>query len=144
VLCDLAGGWLADRFGPKRVLLVPWLLLSVLAVPAFLALSQSPTTTTLLSVSAALTSMHILGSSPAVLLFVQALPARIRAGATGFVYAVAVAFFGGTTQLFETLLIGWTGNPVVPGWYMAAAVLAGLTGAMLIPEPKRERATAGA
>lgn len=144
VLCDLAGGWLADRFGPKRVLLVPWLLLSVLAVPAFLVLSQTPTTTTLLSVSAALTSMHILGSSPAVLLFVQALPARIRAGATGFVYAVAVAFFGGTTQLFETLLIGWTGNPVVPGWYMAAAVLAGLTGAMLIPEPKREHATAGA
>jgi MHS family citrate/tricarballylate:H+ symporter-like MFS transporter len=144
VLCDLAGGWLADRFGPKRVLLVPWLSLSVLAVPAFLVLSQNPTTTTLLTVSAALTSMHILGSSPAVLLFVQALPARIRAGATGFVYAVAVAFFGGTTQLFETLLIGWTGNPVVPGWYMAAAVLAGLTGAMLIPEPKRERATAAA
>jgi MFS family permease len=144
VLCDLAGGWLADRLGPKRVLLVPWLLLSVLAVPAFLVLSQTPTTATLLTVSAALTSMHILGSSPAVLLFVQALPARIRAGATGFVYAVAVAFFGGTTQLFETLLIGWTGNPVVPGWYMAAAVLAGLTGAMLIPEPKRQRATAAA
>jgi predicted MFS family arabinose efflux permease len=139
VACDLAGGLLADRFGPKRVLLVPWLLLSLLAVPAFLVLSQFPTRTTLLSVSAALTFMHILGSSPAVLLFVQALPARIRAGATGFVYAVAVAFFGGTTQLFEALLIRWTGNPAMPGWYMAGAVLAGLIGAMLIPE--RERGT---
>jgi hypothetical protein len=71
-------------------------------------------------------------------LFVQALPARVRAGATGVVYAVAIALFGGTTQLFETLLIRWTGNPIAPGWYMMGAVAVALTGAMLIPEPKRE------
>jgi MHS family citrate/tricarballylate:H+ symporter-like MFS transporter len=72
-----------------------------------------------------------------VLLFVQALPARARATATGFVYAFAVAFFGGTTQLLETVLIRWTGNPAAPGWYMSAAAVAGICGALLIPEPPR-------
>jgi hypothetical protein len=57
----------------------------------------------------------------------------------GFVYAFAIAIFGGTTQLVENALIGWTGNPAVPGWYMVGAVIAGLTGAMLIGEPRRQR-----
>lgn len=136
---DLTGGLLADRFGPKRVLVVPWLLLIVTIVPIFYLLNGARTPTALLAATAVLTTFHILGSSPAVLLFVQALPARVRAGATGIVYALAIAIFGGTTQLFETLLIRWTGNPVAPGWYMMAAVSVALVGALLIPEPKRQR-----
>ena len=138
VVGDLTGGWLADRFGPKRVLVVPWLLLIASIVPVFHFLNEARTATALLAATAILTSLHILGSSPAVLLFVQALPARIRAGATGIVYALAIAIFGGTTQLFETLLLRWTGNPVAPGWYMMGAVIVALTGALLIPEPPRK------
>jgi MFS family permease len=137
VIGDLSGGLLADRFGPKRVLLVPWTLLILSIVPGFYLLNEYRTGTALLGVTMVLTTFHILGSSPAVLLFVQALPARVRAGATGLVYALAIAIFGGTTQLFETLLIRWTGNPVAPGWYMMGAVVAALTGALLIPEPPR-------
>jgi MHS family citrate/tricarballylate:H+ symporter-like MFS transporter len=136
---DLSGGWLSDRFGPKRVLIVPWLLLLVLAVPAFGFLSANRTAGALLGTTTALTILHIMGSTPALLLFVQAIPARIRAGAMGFLYAFAIALFGGTTQLFETALIRWTGNPVAPAWYMTAAVVAGLIGAMLIGEPRRNQ-----
>lgn len=139
---DLAGGWLADRFGPKRVLVLPWLLLICAVMPVFHFLSGTRTGSALLGSTAVLTLLHILGSSPAVLLFVQALPARIRAGATGTVYALAIALFGGTTQLLETLLIRWTGSPVAPGWYMMGAVAVALTGALLIPEPPRSAATA--
>jgi MHS family citrate/tricarballylate:H+ symporter-like MFS transporter len=135
---DLTGGWLADRFGPKRVLVVPWLLLIVAVLPVFHFLSDTRTANALLVSTAILTLLHILGSSPAVLLFVQALPARVRAGATGTVYALAIAIFGGTTQLFETLLIRWTGSPVAPGWYMMAAVAVALTGAIALPTPRRE------
>ena len=137
VVGDLAGGLLADRFGPKRVLLVRWLILILSVIPVFHLLNEYRTATALLTATAALTTFHILGSSPAVLLFVQALPARVRAGATGIVYALAIAIFGGTTQLLETLLIRWTGNPVAPGWYMMGAVIVALTGALLIPEPPR-------
>lgn len=137
VVGDLSGGLLADRFGPKRVLVVPWTLLILSIVPGFYLLNEFRSAPALLAVTAVLTTFHILGSSPAVLLFVQALPARVRAGATGIVYALAIAIFGGSTQLLETMLIRWTGNPVAPGWYMMGAVMTALTGALLIPEPPR-------
>ncbi|MFL6764965.1 MAG: MFS transporter [Sphingomicrobium sp.] len=141
---DLSGGLLADRFGPKRVLIVPWLILIALAIPVFHVLNQLRTAPALLASTALLTVFHILGSSPATIHFVEALPARVRAGSIGIVYALAIAIFGGTTQLMEALLIRWTGNPVAPGWYMMGAVLLALTGALLIPEPPRARRSGSA
>jgi MFS family permease len=137
---DLTGGSLADRFGPKRVLIVPWLLLIFGIVPVFSILNATRTSTALLTSTAVLTTFHILGSSPATIHFVEALPARARAGAIGTVYALAIAIFGGTTQFVETLLIRWTGNPVVPAWYMMTAVMIALAGALTIPEARRSRA----
>lgn len=132
---DLAGGWLADRFGAKRVLVIPWLLLICGIIPVFAILNETRTPSALLISTAVLTTFHILGSSPATIHFVSALPARARAGTIGIVYALAIAIFGGTTQLIETLLIRWTGNTVAPAWYMAVAVLVALTGALLIRSP---------
>jgi predicted MFS family arabinose efflux permease len=134
---DLIGGLLADKFGPKRVLVVPWLVLIASAIPVFHVLNELRTASALLASTAVLTVFHILGSSPATLHFVQALPARVRAGAIGIVYALAIAIFGGTTQLIETLLIRWTSNPVAPGWYMMGAVMFALAGALFIPETSR-------
>jgi hypothetical protein len=62
----------------------------------------------------------------------------VRAGGIGIVYAVAIALFGGTTQLFETELIRWTGNPVAPAWYMMGAVAVALAGALYIPAQRRK------
>jgi MHS family citrate/tricarballylate:H+ symporter-like MFS transporter len=133
VIGDLAGGLLSDRFGPKRVLILPWLILIASAIPVFHLLNELRTATALLAATAILTVFHILGSSPATIHFAQALPARVRAGSIGIVYALAIAIFGGTTQLIETLLIRWTGNPVAPGWYMMGAVTLALAGALVIP-----------
>ena len=138
---DLTGGLLADRYGAKRVLILPWLLLIASAVPVFHVLNQHRTGSALLASTAVLTVFHILGSSPATIHFVEALPARVRAGAIGIVYALAIAIFGGTTQLVETLLIRWTGNPVAPAWYMMVFVVFALIGALFIPEPARDERT---
>jgi MFS transporter, MHS family, citrate/tricarballylate:H+ symporter len=137
VVADLASGWLADRYGRKRVLILPWLLLIAAAVPAFTFLSAMRTPTALLGATAVLTTFHILGSTPALLLFIEALPARIRAGALGIIYALAIAIFGGTTQLVVKALIGWTGSAVAPGWYMMIAVLGGFAGILMIREAPR-------
>jgi len=134
---DLATGWLVDRYGAKRVLVGPWLALMLLAVPSFYVLDAARSSTALLGATGLLTLLHIFGSSASILLFMQALPARVRAGALSLVYALAIAIFGGTTQLMEKLLIRWTGNPVAPGWYMVAAVAAGLIGAFMIQQPAR-------
>jgi MFS family permease len=138
---DLAAGWLSDRFGAKRVLVLPWLLLIVSIVPVFRVLEATRTSTALLASTAVLTTLHILGSSPAVIHFVSALPARARAGAIGVVYALAIAIFGGTTQLAETLLIRWTGSPIAPAWYIMGAVVIALVGALSIPEVRRPQRT---
>src|SRR3954470_3344910 len=134
---DLASGWLADRYGRKRVLVLPWLLLIAAAVPTFTFLSLVRTPAALLGTTAVLTLFHILGSTPALLLFIEALPARIRAGALGIIYALAIAIFGGTTQFAVKKLIDWTGSAVVPGWYMMIAVLGGFVGILLIREAPR-------
>jgi MFS transporter, MHS family, citrate/tricarballylate:H+ symporter len=134
---DLAGGLLSDRFGPKRVLVLPWLLLIASAIPVFYLLNQLRTPAALLVSTAVLTVFHILGSSPATIHFAEALPVRARAGSIGIVYALAIALFGGTTQLVETLLIRWTGNPAAPGYYMMGAVIVALIGALYIPGQSR-------
>lgn len=137
---DLSGGWLSDRFGPKRVLLVPWSLLILSSVAVFHFLNATRTATALAVSTTVLTIFHILGASPATILFVQALPARSRAGAIGIVYALAIAVFGGTTQVVETLLIRWTGNPEAPGWYMMGAVALAFLSALTIPGTRRSAA----
>jgi predicted MFS family arabinose efflux permease len=134
-LSDLGTGWLVDRFGPKRVLVGPWIALILLAVPTFYVLDDLRSPAALFGSTALLTILHIFGSSAAILLFIMALPARVRAGSLSLVYALAIAIFGGSTQLVEKLLIRWSGNPVAPGWYMMVAVVAGLAGALLIREP---------
>ena len=136
-LADLATGWLVDRYGSKRVLAAPWLLLILLAVPTFYFLDATRTAEALFGATALLTLLHIFGSSAAILLFILALPARVRAGSLSIVYALAIAIFGGSTQVVLKLLIRWTGSPVAPGWYMVCAVTAGLVGALLIREPRR-------
>lgn len=134
-LSDLATGRLVDRFGPKRVLVGPWIALIVFAVPTFYLLAALRSPTALFGATALLTVLHIFGSSAAILLFIQALPARVRAGSLSLVYALAIAIFGGSTQVVEKLLLRITGDPVAPGWYMIGAVIAGLVGALIIREP---------
>jgi len=136
-VCDLATGRLVDAYGPKRVLILPWLGLILLAVPTFYVLDAVRSASALFGATALLTLLHIFGSSAAILLFIQALPARVRAGSLSLVYALAIAIFGGSTQLVEKLLIRWTGSAVSPGWYMTVAVAAGLAGALMIREPER-------
>jgi len=138
VACDLAAGWLADRFGRKRTLLLPWLALILLAVPAYLFVSAVRTPAALFATTGFLSLVHILGSTPAMLLVLEAIPARVRAGAMGLIYACAISIFGGTAQPLIRELIEWTGSPLAPGWYMTIAVACGLAATFFIREAPRE------
>jgi MFS family permease len=134
---DLGSGWLVDRIGRKRLIRPCWALLMLFAVPAFLVLSQYRTAGALYGVTIFLTTLHIFGSTPALLLFAEALPARTRAGGLGIVYALSIALFGGTAQVIDKALTDWTGSALAPGWYMSAAIACGLIGTFFIREARR-------
>jgi MHS family citrate/tricarballylate:H+ symporter-like MFS transporter len=140
VIFDLVSGWLADRYGRKRVVLVPWLLLFVLAIPSFLVIVHFRNAAALFSMTALLSTLIALAMCPALTLFTESLPARVRAGAMGTVYALAIALFGGSAQFVEQLLITWTGNPMAPAFYMTAALAVGVIGIVILKEPKRKGA----
>ena len=73
-----------------------------------------------------------------VTLFTEALPARIRAGALGTVYAVSIAIFGGSAQFIEQLLIDKTGSQIAPAFYMTAALGVGIIGIFMLEETGRK------
>ena len=64
----------------------------------------------------------------------ESLPQSIRGSGFGITYSVAIAAFGGTTQLVVTWLIHVTGSPVAPAWYLTGAVAIGQIALMCMPE----------
>jgi MFS family permease len=130
----VAGGWLADRIGRKPTLIAFNALLAIATMPVFLAITHYRTPAMLyvgMVVLAALSGMT-LGALLAAI--TESLPRRIRAGAVGTMYAVAVSVFGGTTQFMVAWLIGLTGSALVPGWYSTAATLLGLAASIAMRE----------
>jgi hypothetical protein len=65
---------------------------------------------------------------------IESLPKGIRVSGFGITYSLAIAAFGGTTQLVVTWLIHVTGSPMAPAWYLTGAAAIGQVALMLFPE----------
>lgn len=128
------GGWLSDRFGRRPVMITFTLLLAVCAVPTFQAIIHLHSPVALYAATALLTAVTGLGQAPMTTAIIESLPRHVRAGALGTMYALAVAVFGGTTQFVVAWLIGFTGNLLVPGWYLLGAAVAGLAAMIMTRE----------
>lgn len=115
----LLGGWLCDRFGRKPVMLIPRVLAALLTYPAFMLLVEQKSTTALLAVTALLAALTAVSGAASLVAIPELLPRSIRATGMSLAYAIGVALFGGTTQFVITWLIGATGNPASPAWYVA-------------------------
>ena len=131
---NLVSGWLADRYGRKPVALAGWLGMFLAGIPAFLLMVQYRNAATLFSMTALLGMLMGILTPPSVTLFTEALPARVRAGALGTVYAVSIAIFGGSAQFMEQLLIDRTGSQIAPAFYMTAAIAIGVIGVFMLEE----------
>lgn len=132
--CSLLGGWLSDRFGRRPTMLWPRILLALLCVPAFHLLIAHPTPAMLCSVTLLQTALTALSASASIVAIPEFLPRGFRATGLSLAYAVAVTVFGGTTQFIVTWLIGVTGNPAAPAWYVAGTSVLCAGAMMLVPE----------
>jgi hypothetical protein len=50
---------------------------------------------------------------------------------------VGASLFGGTTQLIVTYLIGATGDPNSPAWYVTATTLVSIVAILALPKASR-------
>jgi len=123
----LVFGWLADRFGAERMLMLGCALLLAATYALYLGLGQS---TEHLGLLYGLTGfcVGVVGVIPTVL--VRAYPAPVRFSGISFAYNVAYAIFGGLTPLFVTLLMKQ--QPLAPAHYVAALCIVGIATAAWI------------
>jgi MHS family proline/betaine transporter-like MFS transporter len=71
---------------------------------------------------------------------VELMPAPVRCTGLAFAYNASIGYFGGTTPLIAAWLVSATGNPIVPGyWVAAAAAVTLLTALFLTPETRHAR-----
>ncbi|CAN5841183.1 MFS transporter [soil metagenome] len=133
---SLLGGWLCDRYGRKPVMLLPRIATAALTVPAFGLLVSHPTQGTLLAVTTFLAALTAVSGAASLVAIPELLPRGIRATGLSIAYAIGVALFGGTTQFVVTWLIGATGNPAAPAWYVAGTSVVTAIAMMALPETR--------
>ena len=132
----LVGGWLADRYGRRGVMLWPRVLLTLTTWPLFLLLARHPSATTLYAATIVLTALTAISSAASLVVIPELLPRSIRATGLSIAYAVGVSLFGGTTQFIVTWLLRVTDDPTSPAWYVTATSLITLAAMWVIPESR--------
>ncbi|RAI59526.1 MFS transporter [Roseicella frigidaeris] len=131
------GGWLSDRVGRRAVMILPRLALTLIAYPAYLLMVQAPGAATLLGVTALTTALAAISGAASLVAIPEMLPRAVRSAGLSISYAFTVTVFGGTTQLVVTWLIGVTGDPLSPAYYMIAASVISLLAMVAMPETGR-------
>ncbi|MGC1521978.1 MAG: MFS transporter [Steroidobacteraceae bacterium] len=134
VICDPLGGWLSDKVGRKRVMIIPWLCLAFAVFPCFMLLERERSSFALYVACAILACASTLSGSASLIAVNESLPHRVRSGAFGIIYALSISIFGGSAQFVVTWLTRLTGNPLAPAWYMIGGVIVGLIAQNVMPE----------
>jgi MFS family permease len=130
----LLGGWLSDRHGRRAINIWGNLAFLLLIYPVFtwIVATRQPFALILGMTILNVTANFMVGSFLAAL--AESLPKTIRGSGIGTVYSLAIATFGGTTQLVVTWLIHITGSAMAPAWYVIGATAIGQVALMLMPE----------
>ncbi len=144
MMMDPIGGMLSDRFGRKPMAMIPWVILLFTIWPSFWLLTHVRTTGVLLSIAAGMTVLFEIAAVSMLVSVTETLPRKVRSGALALIYALAISTFGGSTQFVVAWLIDVTGDPLVPAWYMMAAVAVGLVAVGLMKESAPARLAAQA
>jgi MFS family permease len=135
-VCAVAGGMLCDRFGRRVILMTPRVVLLLILFPALQLMTEHPSPSTFLLTLALLSGLHGMSGAALIVLLVESFPKSVRSTGFSIVYAFGVAAFGGTAQIIITWLIGTTGDPMSPVWYLLIANLVCLTAAWFAKETR--------
>jgi MHS family proline/betaine transporter-like MFS transporter len=129
-------GKLSDRIGRKPVYAIAAGSALLLLVPAFLIMQIGElwAVVVALFLAAVPVAFYVAISASALpALF----PTASRFGAMAVAYNIAVSLFGGTTPLFSQALIEWTGNTLMPAFYIMFFAALGLIALLSMRESAR-------
>ncbi|KAF0962435.1 MFS transporter [Rhodococcus sp. T7] len=126
-----AGG-LSDRVGRKPLWYGSLVGLIVLAVPMYLLMRQGFGWA--IVAFAVLGLLYVLQLSTISATFPAMFPTHVRFAGFAIAYNVSTSLFGGTAPALNELLIEWTGNTLMPAFYMMAACGIGLVALYFVAE----------
>jgi len=126
-------GRLSDRIGRKPVYVLAAGSALVLLVPAFLIMQIGQIWAVMIALFLAAVPVAFYASIAASTL-PALFPTASRFGAMAVAYNVSVSLFGGTTPLFSQALIEWTGNTLMPAFYIMFFAALGLVALLSMRE----------
>jgi len=128
------GGWLADRYGRRTVMLAPGLLLFLLIMPSFMWLSQARTGIALFTVTAVMSLLGGISGAAVIVAITEQLPKPSRSTSLAVVYALSISVFGGSAQFNVAWLTAHTHSVLAPAWYLVIGAAAGLVAMLFMRE----------
>jgi MFS family permease len=131
--CAIWGGRLADRYDRRKLMIGSLLATMVGIYPAFLLLVTVKTAWALVFVTMLVPVLLAPGSVALLVTMGDMFPNEVRSSGISITYALAVTVFGGTTQFVITWLIGVTGNPLSPAWYVIASSAVSVWAVLRLP-----------
>ncbi|EJM96286.1 MFS transporter [Herbaspirillum sp. YR522] len=117
-------GMLADRFGRTRIMVISTTLTLATVYYSFVWVIGTPTMWVMMAIMiwAGILKAVYFGSLGVVLSSI--FPPATRVRGMGISYSLGATIFGGFTPFMVTWLVGRTGNPITPSYYlMACAVI---------------------
>lgn len=111
----------------------------VLVYPVFLALTHGVGELASLLIIAGYAAVALSNGGASSVMMLEAFPRHQRATGMSMIYSFGVALFGGFSPFIVTWLIGATGNPMVPAWYLLAALSISLFALTRFPDTVEAR-----
>lgn len=123
IVGSVFAGWVCERFGRKRTMIVSRLAVVVATIPLYMFLIETRSVTALVIVIVANGLLGAPSGVAAVTMMAELFPREIRGTSIAIAYGLTVTIFGATTQVVITWLIEVTGSLYAPGYYVMGAGL---------------------
>lgn len=128
--------WLSDRIGRRPLVITGGALLAFGSIPFFHLIHSTSPATIFLGEFGFVIALGLMagGIVPAM---VELIPKPVRCTGLAFSYNASIGYFGGTTPLIAAWLITQTGDPIAPGYWVAACGAVTLVSALFLMHETR-------